>query len=173
MQSPVDKIRLAKNKRGFALLIAIVVATIVLTIGISIINTALKEVILASTVRNSLSGFYTADSAVECSLYWDNIRGRFGTESAFASFAPMDIECGGIIVSVVGGNNTGFNLADEDNLSKPCAEVSVRTEAVVPPPGAPQSEDKIIMRALGSNTCDPSSSKRVERALEVRYSHFR
>src|SRR3989338_4931734 len=92
----------SRMKSGFALLIAIVVATIVLTIGISIINTALKEVVLASTVRNSLSGFYAADSAIECALYWDNIRGRFGVPSAFVAGSSGDIECGGVVVAVTG-----------------------------------------------------------------------
>jgi Tfp pilus assembly protein PilX len=155
-----------RTNQGFALLIAIVVATIVLTIGISIINTALREVILASTVRNSLSGFYTADSAVECALYWDNVRGRFGTPSAFVAGSSGEIECGGIIVSVTGGNNTGFALVDAD-LNRPCAEVTV-----VAVPNGP-SEDRVTMRGAGSNTCDPRNSKKVERALRVTYSRFR
>jgi len=153
------------EKSGFALLIAVVVSSVVLTIGISIINTALKEVVLASTVRNSLSGFYTADSAIECALYWDNIRGRFGTPSYFSIGAPTEIECGGMITSVIGGSH--FSLINTSDLNAPCADVNVSSVSVGP------DEERVIMRGLGSNTCDLNNSKRVERALEVRYSRFR
>ena len=70
-------------KRGFALLIAVILAAIILTIGLSIVSTALKEVVLAATVRSSLASFYIADGGSECALYWDNVRGNFEKESAF------------------------------------------------------------------------------------------
>ncbi|OHB18650.1 MAG: hypothetical protein A2749_01140 [Parcubacteria group bacterium RIFCSPHIGHO2_01_FULL_45_26] len=162
---------ISNGDRGFALLIAIVVATIILTIGISIVNVALKEVILASTVRNSLASFYTADSGVECALYWDNIRGNFSKESVFdpkqGGAGPSTIECGGILVGDIFRSPTvNFGLVSTSNADLPCGQVNVE----VAPVG--KGEDKVTLKSLGSNTCNTNNSRRVERALEVKYSRF-
>lgn len=59
------------GKRGFALLLAALVASIVLALGASIYTLASKEVQLSATGRDSQFAFYAADSAAECALYWD------------------------------------------------------------------------------------------------------
>lgn len=164
-QTPKFKVQ----NRAFALLIAVIVSTIILTIGISIINTALKEVILASTVRNSLEGFYEADTGAECALYWDNIRGNFDKQSAFQVGSPPSIiECQGIKIPVTPSNPlTDVWLRDNGNLNQPCAELEMNSTSVS------ETEDKVHLRSWGFNTCDVSSSRRVDRALEVRYSRYK
>jgi len=163
---------LKRNNRqnGFALLIAIVISTVVLTIGVSIINIALREVILASTVRNSLSGFYIADSGVECALYWDNVRGNFSMQSVFASGGDSSdasvIECNGNKVSISKAPIVEFRLVDLEDINKPCATISFQSN-----PSGPE-KDKVILRSIGSNTCATSNPRRVERALEVKYNRF-
>ena len=165
----ISKSRNIGTNKGFALLIAVIIATIVLTIGISIINTALKEVILASTVRNSLTSFYIADSGVECALYWDNIRGNFQVDSVFAPGSPpTTIECAGVTIdNVQGGSDVEFMLQDQEDPRAPCAKVLVSSVPVGP------EEDNVVVRSEGSNTCEQNNSRRVERALEVKYSRFR
>ncbi len=156
-----------KSNKGFALLIAVVVSTIILTIAISIVNTAIAEVILASTVRNSLTSFYLADTGAECALFWDNIRGSFTDRSAFEPGAPTRIiECSGIRTSVEGGSNVQFWIRNDAQLNAPCSQVTVESTPVDP------SHDNVKINAWGFNTCDESSSKRVDRALEVKYGRF-
>lgn len=60
-----------KTQKGFALLIAILTASIVLAIGISILNIALKGFLLSTTVRESQTAFYAADAGIECARYFD------------------------------------------------------------------------------------------------------
>jgi len=59
------------GSRGFTLLLAALVASIVLALGTSIYEIATKEVQLSSLGRDSQFAFYAADTAAECALYWD------------------------------------------------------------------------------------------------------
>lgn len=68
-----------KKSRGFALLFAVMTASVLLSIGLSIFNISLKELILSTASRDSQVAFYAADSARECILYWDVKIGAFPT----------------------------------------------------------------------------------------------
>ena len=57
--------------KGYALILSIVVSSVVLSIGLSLLNIVQKELILSATGRDSQFAFYAADSGVECALYWD------------------------------------------------------------------------------------------------------
>jgi hypothetical protein len=63
----------ADKKRGVVLLITVVVASIVLTVGVGILNVILKEVILSSLNKGGRVAFFAADSGIECAMYWDTI----------------------------------------------------------------------------------------------------
>lgn len=78
--------RVARGSRGFTLLLAALVASIVLALGTSIFEIAQKQLTLSSIGRDSQFAFYAADTAVECALYWDF---RF---SYFASSTPAGID---------------------------------------------------------------------------------
>lgn len=67
-------VRKNNKNRGVVLLITVVVASIVLTIGIGILNVILKEMMLSSFNKNSRVAFFAADSGVECAMYWDFIK---------------------------------------------------------------------------------------------------
>jgi len=70
------------QQRGFTILLAALVASLVLAIGISVFTIAQKQIILSSLGRNSQYAFYAADTGAECGLYWD-LRHDF-----FASSTP-------------------------------------------------------------------------------------
>src|SRR3989344_266011 len=166
--SKYRNIEISKYRKGFALLIAVVVSTIILTIGLSIVNTALKEIVLASTVRNSSTSFYIADSGAECALYWDNIRGNFEKKSAFRVGSPPSIiECQNIKINVIPNNPLqGVWLRDDAHLNLPCAEIEIKTTSVGP------QEEKTFLTSWGFNTCEVANPRRVDRALEIKYSRF-
>jgi len=67
------------SNRGFTLLLAALVSSIVLALGTSIFVLAQKELTLSSTGRDSQFAFYAADTGAECALYWDVRFGYFGT----------------------------------------------------------------------------------------------
>ncbi len=77
--------RVKQRERGFTLLLAALVSSIVLALGASIFAIAQKEVQLSSIGRDSQFAFYAADTAAECALYWDF------RDSYFASSTPQAI----------------------------------------------------------------------------------
>jgi len=75
------KIKLIKNKSGgpartcfkggFALLFSVLVASLLLTIGLSIFSIALKELAISTATRQSIHAFYAAESGRQYALYND------------------------------------------------------------------------------------------------------
>jgi Tfp pilus assembly protein PilX len=59
------------KKKGFAMLFAVLVSSVLLSIGVSIFNLTIKELVLSSAGRESQFAFYAADTGIECGLYWD------------------------------------------------------------------------------------------------------
>jgi hypothetical protein len=72
------------KQRGFTLLLAALIASIVLSLGSSIFLIAQKQVILASLSRDSQFAFYAADTGAECALYWDLRYSAFSTTTLAA-----------------------------------------------------------------------------------------
>lgn len=183
------KLRDLVRNRGFALLISVIISTIILTIGLSIINSAIKEVILASTIRHSIVALYAADSGIECGLYWDNIRGNSTKHSAFTPvvppvfpIVPYTIECMGI-TKTYQVNPTPppykitLDLKDDTKPNNVCTQLIVETsDSPVPPVGGQKYQgpktgvEHVLMQSWGYNNCNPASQRRVDRALEVKYS---
>ena len=72
-----------KVTTGFAMLFAVLISSFLIMIGISIFSISLKEVMISTSIRDSQTAFYAADSAGECALYWDLKAG--GKNSVFPS----------------------------------------------------------------------------------------
>jgi len=66
-----------KSKRGFALLFAVLTASLLMSLGLSIFGISIKELSLTTASKDSQIAFYAADSARECALYWDLKVGAF------------------------------------------------------------------------------------------------
>jgi hypothetical protein len=69
------------HQRGFTLLLAALISSVVLALGASIFVLVRKQVTLSSLGRDSQFAFYTADQAAECALYWDARWNYIGTSS--------------------------------------------------------------------------------------------
>src|ERR1035437_3666113 len=65
---------------GYTLLFAMIVASIVLALGVSILTISRKEFALSSSATQSTNAFYAADSGIGCAEYWDN-NGAFSTST--------------------------------------------------------------------------------------------
>lgn len=145
----------SQTERGFTLLYASLMGSLLLAIGAAILNITLKELILSSAGRESQFAFFAADSGAECALYWDLKYDSFATSSA------SSITCAGETIPNMGGGGNAnptsvFNLTfAPENY---CAEVSVTKEGL-----------STILESRGYNTCDTANSRRVERAIRVRY----
>jgi hypothetical protein len=64
--------------RGFTLFYAVLVSSLLLAIGLAVLNITYKEFVLSSGARDSETAFYAADTALECALYWDGNAHAFG-----------------------------------------------------------------------------------------------
>jgi len=78
---------------GYTLLFAMIVASIVLALGVSLLTISRKEFILSSSATQSTNAFYAADSGLGCAEYW-NANGAFATSS---SASP--VECAYVLKS--------------------------------------------------------------------------
>jgi len=72
-------------QRGFALLYASLIASLLTAMGIIMFNIAQKELLLASAGRESQFAFYAADTGVECALYWDFKHNAFDTSTTYTN----------------------------------------------------------------------------------------
>lgn len=60
-----------RKTKGFTLLVAIIVTSMLLIISFVVANIAYKQLILANSNQESQYAFYNADSGIECAVYWD------------------------------------------------------------------------------------------------------
>lgn len=60
-----------KKSEGFALLFSVLLASLLLTIGLSIFNIALKELAISGASRQSIHAYYAAASGLEEAKYLD------------------------------------------------------------------------------------------------------
>lgn len=60
----------AEKEKGFALLITLVVVTVLISIGLSVLDLSIKQVRLATNAKDSEIAFHAANAGLECALYW-------------------------------------------------------------------------------------------------------
>lgn len=160
-----------KNKnKAFALLYTSLLATLLLSLSISISYIIRKQIILSSISRESQKAFYMADSAAECALYWDFQYGVFDPNNATSSAnikcqdsSIAENELSGDLydgVSGLGGTDT-TRFKIENTVNKTCAVVTVTKADTVP---------KTIISSEGYNTpCNSKSRIRLQRAVRLQY----
>lgn len=153
-------------RRGFTLLIAVLVGSILLSLGFAIYNIVSKELLFSSSGRESQAAFYAADSGVECVLFWDTL-GSFATSSSATS-----IVCNGITgqtAPLTRGNTNDnpyttrfeFSMSDTPGvLAAPCAEVLVQKWT---------NPNRTVVYSYGYNTCVLTSQRRLERGIRVQF----
>jgi hypothetical protein len=172
------------TKRGFTLLLAALVASIVLALGSSIFTIAKKQVTLSSLGRDSQFAFYAADTAAECALYYDVRFSSFATSSLSPAMQP--IQCDGVVVtptiqgvptansavtffriqdSTVNPAKNGLFWQDEAGVRQVgnCADVTIYKNPTPP---------YTVIHADGYSTeCNTisSSNRTLQRSIELQY----
>ncbi|MCD5380990.1 MAG: hypothetical protein LR008_00245 [Candidatus Pacebacteria bacterium] len=58
------------KESGFALLMTLVVVSVVLSVGLSILDLSIKQVKLSSNAKDSEIAFHAANAGMECARYW-------------------------------------------------------------------------------------------------------
>lgn len=187
MKKNKDKTKNNK-KKGFVLLFAVLISSLVLAVGISMISIALKQVQLSGSGRDSQYAFYVANTGAECATYWDLASSSVFRTNSNEATTNIDIECLGMRItdntllcnpdinsdigwcSSASGNiyKTKFRISyDQDGVTekKPyCADVIVSKEI-----GVNNLVSTTTVTSRGYNTCDSANPRRIERALEFSY----
>ena len=78
-----------QKQEGFALLLAIIISSVVLAIGLSILNISINQINLSATARESELAFQTAHAGMDCIWYWRNENASFYTQLN-ATIPPID-----------------------------------------------------------------------------------
>ena len=100
------------NSRGFTLLIAVITVSIVLAMGMSILNITLKQFLLSGSARDSEVAFYAADAGYECVRYWD--QSTNGGKFNITNSGTQNVTCFGSTEVVSGfGSGATHNLQYE------------------------------------------------------------
>jgi hypothetical protein len=156
--------------RGITLLVAVILSSVVLSVALSLLDITYKQVVLASSAKLSQYAFYTADSAMECVLYWDQQKDAF--DYTATTYLTSGITC---------SDNTGSLQTIVPNTAPNTSTVvgSTRTTIFYIPcqSGGTQGMVTISKMNTGSTTiyangyssCTATDPRRIERGVKVSY----
>lgn len=163
------------QQRGFALLIAVIFMSVMLTFGLALSSLGYKQQVLASSAIQSQYAFYAADAALECALYADQRQNLFAYRTPAPPSAPA-MTCDGIAsffppafpTGIVSYTGTRWIITMRLSLDsgKRCADVTVYKPA--PGPGTHYffSQGYDVSCATVAN---PEGARFVSRGLNARY----
>lgn len=157
--------------KGFTLLLASLISSILLAIAIFMINIAQKEIVLASVGRDSQYAFYAADSGAECALYWD-FRGAFNPAAPTRDVQCSSQRVGEYISSIssdqndfiVGGQGYEIPSRMQFEQSNRCVKVEVVKEI-----NGDVITTQIDSRGYNMPCSVTSSPRLLERAVRITY----
>lgn len=153
---------------------SVLLASFLLTIGLSIFSIALKELAISTAARQSVRAFFAADSGRECALYWDVKMGKVPT-LVQGEDGNAEIACGqydGPISASEGDwdspyikssiPNSGFDPVNIVSVTlSPNFVVSIKKEN--------SGGGSDIVTTVISRGYDSDSDNRVERAIRQTY----
>lgn len=146
-----------QGRQGFALFYTIIMISVISAIAFGLASITYKQKNLASLAYDSQTAFYAADAGMECALY-NNQRLLDYTNPANATIDCFD----------TAPNNFGQFLTLNIDLLKPIWTASSRKETCFSfefDPGTLPMRPSFS--AKGYSTCQPNSSRYVERNLRA------
>ena len=152
------------DERGFTLLIAALVSSLVLALGASIFQIAQKQVTLSSLSRDSQFAFYAADTGAECALYWDFRHQLFPTTTPETANLSCDEDAAVTTSSSVGSTVLSSFQFEANGY---CVDVYVEKTLV-----QPGNNIRTVVHADGFNTsCEAiaTSPRALQRSVELHY----
>jgi len=176
--------KISKKQKGFALLFAVLVSTLVLAVGTSIITIALKQITLSGSARDSQFAFYAANTGVECAIFWDfsgsDILGGsvFATSSDSISLTSSYLDCGSSSVEIgssdVDNGRDVWGIAASNSAATTTFRVLLEdvpycADIIVSKSVDGDDNIKTTIDSRGYNTCDDSDKRRIERGLRISY----
>lgn len=140
--------------RGAVFLIAMLVASVALAVGLGVYNRTYKELLFASFWKQTQTAFASADAGLECALYWDI--------HPLANASCFTQTVSGQVTQVIPWT-PGFAGSFDANVGTGCVHVDITKVGSAPVPVA------TTIQAHGYNTCNIADLRRVERGLRIDY----
>jgi Tfp pilus assembly protein PilV len=66
----IKKTPVKNNQQGFALLMTLIVVTVVVAIGLTVLDLSAKQIRLTTNAKDSEIAFHAANAGMECARYW-------------------------------------------------------------------------------------------------------
>ena len=151
------------KQKGFTLLFASLVGSLLLALGIATFNIILRELNLSSSARESRAAFYAAASGWECAFYHDRKRPAVFATSTNSSPAAS-IQCANQTISIIYStfpfsSISTFRVQLDGDA---CSDITITKDDN-------DNKDKIsktLIESRGKNDCSTNPNpNRVERAI--------
>lgn len=159
--------------RGITLLIAVILSSVILSVTLSLLDITYKQVILASSAKQSQYAFYAADSAMECVLYWDQQKDAF--DYTATPYLTSGITCAdpmGVAQTIIPLNAPNSSVQGGSSRTTifylPCgAAMGGGTYGYVSITKANGGATSIY--TAGYSSCSAADPRRIERGLKISY----
>ncbi len=151
-----------KTRRGFVILFAVTISSIILSIALGVTNIIYNELQFSTSARATNDSLFAADMGAECALFYDRSN---AADNAFTGDASMF--CAGAPITLSGADPLwSFIITDLGSSGESCAIVTVLKSFV-----DPYTFTTITSKGynIGDVLCESSSSNRIEREIKVSY----
>lgn len=127
------------SQPGFALLMTLIVVTVVISIGLSVLDLSIKQVRLSTNARDSEIAFHAANAGMECARFWRRSSSvemeSGGSISPLCFSATPGLNTVSKIVTNVSGNGDVFKydyMFTWGNTATRCSQVTTLVAAATP-----------------------------------------
>ena len=159
-------IKKIKKNRGFVILFAVTLSSILLAIALGVANIALKEIRFGTSAKDTNEAFFAADTGAECALFYDK-----STGGVFITGTSPSITCnnGTFTANESPTSYWKFVLTGLGSEEKGCAKVTVDKTDLAPC----NSLTCIVSKGYNDGGNDPGlcvqGSNSIERQIELNY----
>lgn len=158
------------TQRGFALLVAVIFMSVMLTLGLTLGSLAYKQQVLASGAVESQYAFYAADAALECALHADQQQNLFAYQADPDTPAPAMVcdNSAPLSAAVLSHTETRWIISTRLSLDsdRRCADVTVYKPA-------PNAGTTYLFSEGYNVSCNtvasPDGARFVSRGLDAQY----
>ncbi len=150
------KLQTTNSRRGAVLLIAVLMSSVMLSVGLGVYQRTYKQLVFASFWKQMQVAFAAADSGLECAMYWDTHPTSAG--SCFGS-------------TLVGWAPNVSTAAPGASFSATTSSGCVVVTVTKPSPNfrVDGTRYATFIESRGYNDCNAANPRRVERALSINY----
>lgn len=160
------------TEKAFVLLLAVLVAGVLVSLGAAIFDIVSKEVLLSTTGKQSQFAFFVADTGVECALFEDYQQTTLSSGPFATMTPPASFNCGGATVVDLSKSwdapskteTADFSFCDNGSTAQPCASVHFSRMF-----DNHQSPVSTTIESRGHNTGNTASPIYLERAIRTTY----